>query len=537
MRTNRRSLLATVGAVALPRIAIGQADQRPTITVAVQKIANTNTLETLREQSNVGTRTYTSYAEALIETDWAGDLTLKPMVAQSWRRIDDRTIELKLRQGVRFHDGTLMTAEDVAFSYGPERMWGANAPETARNLFGAIPTSTSSKAPPPEVSAVARRVLPAFERMQIIDSHTVRYINATPDVTLEGRLSRNTGTIHSRAAFETARSWLDWARAPVGTGPYRVASFRPDVALELHAHDQYWGGRPPVKALRFIEVPETTQRINMLLSGEADFACDIPPDQMQAINATPRFEVVGGYISNHRLTVFDKNHPNLADPGIRRAFTHAIDRQAIVDALWGGATRVPKGLQWEFYGEMFITDWDVPKYDPAEARRLLREANYRGQPIPYRLLNNYYTNQVPTAQILLEMWKAVGLNVVIEMRENFPQVLSREGQRGVRDWSNSATFNDPVSSLVAQHGPNGQQWQIGEWRNDEAGRLCGVLETSVDRAERQRVFRRLLEITEREDPAYTVLHQSVNLTAKRRDLRWKPQQSFAMDFRAGNFGS
>jgi peptide/nickel transport system substrate-binding protein len=232
--------------------------------------------------------------------------------------------------------------------------------------------------------------------------------------------------------------------------------------------------------------------------------------------------------------VFDKNHPQLVDPRVRRAFTHAIDRQAIVDALWGGRTRVPKGLQWEYYGEMFHADWDVPVYDPAEARRLLRAAGYRGDPIPYRLLNNYYTNQNATAQILVEMWRAVGLNVQIEMRENWQQIFDRSTPRGVRDWSNSASFNDPVSSITNQHGPRGQQQQVGEWTNEEFNRLSVELETSTDRARRRAIFRRLLEIAEREDPAYTVLHQTATFTAKRKDIRWRAAQSFVMDFRARN---
>jgi peptide/nickel transport system substrate-binding protein len=186
---------------------------------------------------------------------------------------------------------------------------------------------------------------------------------------------------------------------------------------------------------------------------------------------------------------------------------------------------------------MLISDWTVPRYDQAEARRLLREAGYKGDPIPYRLLNNYYTNQNATAQVLVEMWRAIGLNVQIEMKENWAQILARGPERAVRDWSNSAAFNDPVSSLVNQHGPNGQQQQVGEYANEELNRLSVELETSTDRARRKVVFRRLLEIAEREDPAYTVLHQNATFTAKRRDIRWKASPAFAMDFRPGNWGS
>jgi peptide/nickel transport system substrate-binding protein len=235
--------------------------------------------------------------------------------------------------------------------------------------------------------------------------------------------------------------------------------------------------------------------------------------------------------------VFDKTHPRLQDPRVRRAFTHAIDRQAIVDSLWSGRTVVPRGLQWDYYGEMFVSDWEVPRYDPAEARRLLKEANYKGEPIPYRLLNNYYTNQVSTAQVLVEMWRTAGLNVQIEMKENWSQIFDRNSPRAVRDWSNSAPFNDPVSSIVNQHGPSGQQQQVGEWTNVEMNTLSRELETSTDRARRKMAFRRMLEICEREDPAYTVLHQNATFTAKRRDVKWKAAPAFAMDFRAINWGA
>ena len=110
------------------------------------------------------------------------------------------------------------------------------------------------------------------------------------------------------------------------------------------------------------------------VAGDFDFACDMPPDQIAAIESNPKLEVVGGPIMNIRLTIFDKHHPVLKEPRVRQAMTHAIDRQAIVDALWAGRTRVPKGLQWDFFGPMLLADWAPPAFDPAEARKLLKEA-------------------------------------------------------------------------------------------------------------------------------------------------------------------
>jgi peptide/nickel transport system substrate-binding protein len=179
----------------------------------------------------------------------------------------------------------------------------------------------------------------------------------------------------------------------------------------------------------------------------------------------------------------------------------------------------------------------VPAFDPALAQDLIKQAGYKGDPIPYRLLNNYYTNQTATGQVLVEMWKQVGLNIEIEMKENWQQILEKTPTRAVRDWSNSASFSDPVSSLVAQHGPNGQQQQVGEWTNEEMNKLSIELETSTDRALRHKMFQRMLEICEREDPAYTVLHQNAVFTAKAKSIKWKAASAFAMDFRPGNWGS
>ena len=90
------------------------------------------------------------------------------------------------------------------------------------------------------------------------------------------------------------------------------------------------------RALRFVVVPEVASRINGLLAGQFEFICDVPPDQIPTIEQNPKFEVLGGLVVNHRITVFDKHHPQLVDPRVRQAITHAIDRQAIVDSLWVG---------------------------------------------------------------------------------------------------------------------------------------------------------------------------------------------------------
>jgi len=502
-----RRMLIAAGA-ALPSAALAQADQRPALTIAVQKIANTGKLEPLREQSSNASE---HYLLAMLETpilrDQEQGLGRVPGLATAWRRIDDRTVELDLRPNVRFHDGSVMTAADVAWNFGPERMFGP--------------------ALPPDVVAVARRHWPELDRVEATGTLTVRFVNKTSDITMEGRLSAGGSEIVSPRSFRTP--WVDYARAPSGTGPYKLRAFRPDVSLILDAHDEYWGGRPPCRSLRFLEVPEASARVNGLLSGEYDLACDILPDQIAGIEATGRFDVRGGPVNNHRIVNFDRHHPALIDPRVRLAMAHAIDGRAIVDSLWAGRTAVPPGLQFGFYGAMQVPGWTVPPTDPAEARRLLAAAGYKGEAIPYRIRNDYYVAETATAQVLLAMWAEVGLNVQLSVHENWSQVLAKTPQRALRDWSNSATFDDPVSSIVNQEGPDGAQQQVGEWSNAEMNRLCGEMTASTDMAARQRMFARMLQICEREDPAYIVLHQNAAFTAARRTLRWPGTASFYVD--------
>ncbi|WP_368415888.1 ABC transporter substrate-binding protein [Falsiroseomonas sp.] len=515
----RRNLIA---AALLPAPALAQADHRPVITIAVQKISTAGTLDIIREASNVGTRWYNLYKEPLIDTAWTGDLSLRPGLAETWRRIDDRTVEVDLRAGVRFHDGREMTAEDVAFTFGPDRMFGRAG-------------LTGPAAPPPEAVAGARGTFPAFDKVEILGRHKLRWVNRAGDVTLEGRLSHRAGCILPAHAFSAAGGWTGFFARPIGTGPFRVVDWRLDNRLVLQAFDDYWGGRPPVREIRFLEVPELASRLNGLYAGEYDFACDITPDQIAVIERNPRFEVAGGVIMNHRVTHMDATHPVLANPLVRRALTHAVDRNAIVQSLWAGRTAVPPGLQFGFFGQMLRSGWQPPAFDLAEARRLLREANYRGEPIPYRMLNNYYTNQTATGQIQLEMWRAAGLNVQLQMVENWAQVQARGPGRGLFEHSVTAFFNDPVSFVPTTYGPQGSMQRGGYWTNAEFNRLVPELETSTDRARRAAVWARMLAIMEREDPVVNVIHQTANFTAKRRDIRWRPAQSFVMDFRAANF--
>src|SRR5712671_2571464 len=171
------------GGLVLPRFAIGQADDRPTINIAVQQVATSASLEVVRERSNVGERVQTPIFENLIARNLRSKLEPIPGLAENWKRIDERTVELALRKGVKFHNGEEMTADDVVFTFSRERMFGPDYDiSSTKTLFTSVLVrdSVEGKKLPPEVPAVAKRSFPALEKVEAIDKYTVRFTNRTP---------------------------------------------------------------------------------------------------------------------------------------------------------------------------------------------------------------------------------------------------------------------------------------------------------------------------------------------------------------------
>src|SRR5690606_37049090 len=201
---------------------------------------------------NVGKRVLPSLLEPVIAMDVLGDLSLQPGLAESWKRVSDKVLEVRLRQGVRFHNGDEMTSEDVAFSFGPEAMFGDTQPHRGEGAAtirtdSADARRSSGTQCPPEVAAVGRRLWPSLETVEIVDRYTVRFVNAVPDLTLDGRLARMGCDVSSKRHCQEAGDWQVWAAAPVGTGPFTVKEFKKDQHLILERHEDYWGGTPQVQ--------------------------------------------------------------------------------------------------------------------------------------------------------------------------------------------------------------------------------------------------------------------------------------------------
>jgi peptide/nickel transport system substrate-binding protein len=162
---------------------------------------------------------------------------LKPGLATSWQRTSPTTVTLTLRDNVRFHDGTVMTAEDVAFSLGPAHILG----------------------PGGQGATAAKDFLDTFASVEVTGPLAVKVTTKAPDPLLLQRLGAWTSQIVSKSAFDAAGSWEKWGQAAIGTGPYAIAEVKTDSRLRLKRHKDYWGDRPPMTRWNTASCPKAHQ--------------------------------------------------------------------------------------------------------------------------------------------------------------------------------------------------------------------------------------------------------------------------------------
>jgi peptide/nickel transport system substrate-binding protein len=275
---------------------------------------------------------------------------MAPSLAESWSLSKDGLVqEFVLRQGARFHNGDPVTGDDVKFSF--ERYRGA-----AQKLMK---------------DKVAAIEVPDPQRVRF------RFKEPWPDfMTYYGSLTTGAGWIVPRKYLEKVGD-DGFKRAPVGAGPYRFASFNPGIELTLEANEQYWRKVPSVKRLVLRSAPDEATRLAMLKRGEADIVYLLQAELAEDVRRTSGLTLrPTPIVSTHWLVFTDQWDPKSpwADRRVRLAAHHAVNRQAVNEALTLGFSRITGSIipqSFDFY-------WAPPlhAYDVARARQLLAEAGY-----------------------------------------------------------------------------------------------------------------------------------------------------------------
>ncbi len=440
--------------------------------------------------------------ETLIQADQKDNYKQKDMLAESWERIDDYTVEFKLKEGVKFHNGDELKASDVVFSLN--------------RLKEDIPNIE-----------LAASLMSTIDHVEAVDDYTVRVVTSEVDPILEDRLASSWGGWILPEAYLKEVGNDGFALNPVGTGPFKVISFSPDKVV-LERFEDYWGEKPNVKRIEYICYPETSARITALMTGEVDLITQVPPDQIETVESDPNLQVVSTVISNMHVLQYNTTSGPLESKELRQALNLAIDRQLLVDTLWSGKAVVPNGHQYPEYDDLYFADYPATEYNPEKAKELVKESGYNGEEIIYELKPNYYTFGNEAAEAIVDMWKQIGVNAKIVYTDE-------KSYDGVANWSNSMRFPDPCGGLWLLWGPGSspaeKTWLDMPQEFIDAG---NTLSSVIDEEERKEAAKTLMEIWDEEAPG-TLLYYPFESWGIRKGLEWTPYSSQAIDFRKDNF--
>ena len=358
------------------------------------------------------------------------------LLATSWEWTDDTTLELELREGVKFHDGTDFDASDVAY--------------------------TLNHVAAPDSDMKIRVIVDWIDNVEAVDTHKVR-INAKRPTPAALQYLTGTSPISPEGHDEDApvvpgadgTERRDWgAVMPVCTGPYKLAEYVAGESLTLEANPDYFEGSPKGKpsigtiVYRTIKDPET--QIAELVTGGIDWMWGVPPENAEMLSTMGNLTVVSAPTMRMSFLSLDAagrtGDTPMTDLRVRQAIAHAINRQAIVDNLVGEGSEVQKSI---CAPVQFGCDTDVRQYDydPEKARALLAEAGYPdGLTIPF-----YAYRDRAYSEAVLNDLRAVGIRgdmQFLQWRALRPKLANDEveiahltfGSNGILDVSASTSY-------------------------------------------------------------------------------------------------
>lgn len=439
------------------------------------------------------------------------EMEIVPGLATEWEYLGGTTWRFTLREGVEFHDGSILTADDVVFSILRQR---DSRFYTA--LFGGIE------------DAVA------------VDDLTVDVITADPDPILPRKMSRlfvmnrawaeaNNSTAIPDLGAEGAEAFS--IRNANGTGPMRLISHDPAVETRFEAHAGYWGERPGnLQTASYLPIGAAPTRVAALLSGDIDLITDLPLQDIDRLSATPGFEVdmvpqlslvqleLDG-TRDEALETFDKAGNPLGsnpfkDPRVRLAMAHAIDAEQIVDRVMRGHARVAGIATVPGFGG-YQEDLDVRWPTDLElARSLLAEAGYPdGFVTTMNCPLERYVNAEEICRASASMLARIGIDVRVNgmvwpdfarMLVNGPDSSFHLIAMGANTWDAQDTFTGYMMTRDAEAGEGFFNWAL--YSNEIVDEVSRVLPVTFDEDERTELYRKGL-IAARETVSGIYLHQ------------------------------
>jgi peptide/nickel transport system substrate-binding protein len=388
-----------------------------------------------------------------------------PALAERWDTPNPTTYVFHLRPGVRFHDGSEFTAEDVKYTF--DIVLDPKGPAFWRGNFDQV------------------------DKVDVVDRHTVRFVTKAPFPPLLGALAiLRSSAIIPKGAMEK----LKLETQVVGTGPYRLVEYVPKSHVKLRKNADYWGKPLPyLDEVTFRILEEEDARVAGLRAGSLDYGF-LTPEGIQRLRGDARIVVTSRPRTYLYAFVINRQRKPWSDPRARQALSLATDRQEIIEKVFsGGATMagpIPFGFgDWYLTAEELQAKWYKP--DLAKARALLKEAGVPDGHTIDLLVTPFNQNFPGLAVVFADQLKRIGLNATIRQVEQ--GVFLKEVQ--------PPTFNYDIqaNAYTARHDPDGyvyngfhsQTRNAAGYANPKVDELLTRARTTIDRAQRKAMYREI----------------------------------------------
>lgn len=429
--------------------------------------------------------------ESLVTTeeDGQGGIRIVPSLAESWKISDDgMTYTFKLKKGVKFHNGTPVTAEDWIWSILRLRDAGPESPWT--HLARAVK----------EVSAP--------------DEETLVISLSEPYAPFLSNLTNPALAVQSKKHFEKvgAEAFRD---SPMGTGPYYFAEWELNQRYVLKKNPHYHiEGKPITSEFRFIVVPDDNTRIMQLQAGEVDVVRDLPHNRIDELASYPGLAVDAAPSTEQRFVNFNVTFPPLDDVRVRNALRLATDKQAIIKMVLFGHGSPVFGVfpRVDTFYDKKLKD---PGYDAEKARALLKEA---GQEKGFKLEMIYSSGNTVLeniATVLKEQWAKIGVDLQLVPLEG-PTVSAAfqnlKHQVTMLRWSTDTADPVGLTSFIADYDAS-HGFHTG-WKNARVTELAHAAEKELNEDKRRAMYEEIQRILFDECPLYP-LYQNVYPVARK----------------------
>ena len=390
-----------------------------------------------------------------------------PSLATDWTVSDDgMTYVFNIRQGVKFHDGSDLTVEDVKWS-----------------LDRAI------------ASNYVNYIVNFIESVEITGDNTIVIHCAEPYAPILNNLSMPFSAIVPKAYIE-ANGDEYFSQHPIGSGPYKMVEWNPSDSVKLEAFDEYFMGKPATKNLVMKVIPEAAQRVIALEMGEVDIAYSIEANDVSKIDANPdlvKYSRPSMTCFNYFFNLIDEDRPTY-DLKVRQAICYAIDRQKIIDTILQGSATLADSMIAPIVA--CYTPTPTYDYDLEKAKQLMAESSYPNG-CDLIMVTNQSQQRLEICQVVQQMLKELNINVEIRTYEQatYIQALNEhEHDMGFSAWITSTGDADYTYYPCYHSTQKGKPGNRSFFDNPKADELIEKGRSLSDPEARKEVYSELNQI-------------------------------------------